>query len=64
MAVTQSTAGSWKREPLVWMLIAIPFSAVVMGVVMITLAIQSSSGLVVDDYYKKGQANQPRAGTR
>jgi hypothetical protein len=55
MAVTQSTAGSWKREPLVWMLIAIPFSAVVMGVVMITLAIQSSSGLVVDDYYKKGK---------
>jgi hypothetical protein len=55
MTVTQSTPGSWKREPLVWMLIAIPFSAVVMGVVMITLAIQSSSGLVVDDYYKKGK---------
>jgi hypothetical protein len=55
MAVTQSTPRNWKREPLVWMLIAIPFSAVVMGVVMITLAIQSSSGLVVDDYYKKGK---------
>ncbi len=55
MAVTQSTPGSWKREPMVWLLIAIPFSAVVMGVVMITLAIQSSSGLVVDDYYKKGK---------
>lgn len=40
---------------MVWMLIAIPASAVVMGVVMLTLAIQSYSGLVVDDYYKKGK---------
>ena len=55
MATRQSTPGEWKREPLVWMLIAIPFSAVIMGVVMITLAIQSWSGLVVDDYYKKGK---------
>lgn len=46
---------NWKQEPLVWLLIGIPFSAVVMGVVMITLAIQSYSGLVVDDYYKKGK---------
>ena len=45
----------WKREPLVWMLIGIPFSAVVMGIVMLTLAIQSWSGLVVDDYYRKGK---------
>jgi hypothetical protein len=55
MTVSQSTPGNWKREPLVWMLIAIPLSAVIMGVVMITLAIQSYSGLVVDDYYKKGK---------
>lgn len=46
---------NWKQEPLVWLLIAIPATAVVMGVVMITLAIQSYSGLVVDDYYKKGK---------
>lgn len=45
----------WKREPWVWLLIAIPASAVVMGVVMLTLAIQSYSGLVVDDYYQKGK---------
>lgn len=55
MSIRRSAAGDWKREPLVWMLIAIPFSAVIMGVVMITLAIQSWSGLVVDDYYKKGK---------
>ena len=45
----------WKQEPLVWLLIAIPSTAIVMGVVMITLAIQSWSGLVVDDYYRKGK---------
>lgn len=50
---------SWKKQPYVWMLILIPFSAVIMGVIMINLAIQSDSGLVVDDYYKKGkQINQ------
>ena len=45
----------WKREPLVWLIIGIPLSAVVMGMVMLTLAINSYSGLVVDDYYKKGK---------
>jgi hypothetical protein len=46
---------SWKQEPLVWLLIAIPGSAIIMGIVIITLAIQSETGLVVDDYYKQGK---------
>jgi len=46
---------SWKREPWVWLLIAIPLSAVIMGVVMITLAVYTWSGLVVDDYYQQGK---------
>ena len=37
------------------MLILIPMSAVIMGIVMMTLAIESDSGLVVDDYYKRGK---------
>lgn len=55
MNSTEATPRNWKREPMVWLLIGIPLSAVIMGVVMITLAIQSFSGLVVDDYYKKGK---------
>ena len=55
MSSTDVPVRNWKREPLVWMLIVIPLTAVIMGVVMITLAIQSDSGLVVDDYYKKGK---------
>ncbi|MCB1736732.1 MAG: FixH family protein [Gammaproteobacteria bacterium] len=49
----------WYKEPWPWVLIAIPFSAVIMGVVLITLALESEDGLVVDDYYWKGkQINQ------
>lgn len=44
----------WYRYPLVWMMLAIPFSAVIMGIIMMTLAVQSEDGLVVDDYYKQG----------
>ena len=45
----------WHQFPLVWMLILIPFSSVIMGIVLITLAIRSNDGLVADDYYQKGK---------
>jgi len=44
----------WYTYPLVWMMIFIPFTAVIMGVVMIWLAIDTDDGLVADDYYKLG----------
>jgi hypothetical protein len=46
---------NWRSEPWVWLLIAIPLSAVIMGVVIITLSMNTWSGLVVDDYYQKGK---------
>ena len=50
------TAGRpWFREPMVWMVILIPVSAVIVGAVMLTFAIRSDDGLVVDDYYKQGK---------
>ena len=55
MNTTSDQARHWRQEPLVWLVIGIPASAVVMGIVLLTLAIQSWSGLVVDDYYKKGK---------
>ncbi len=45
---------SWYRQPLVWMIIAIPASSVLFGIVMLVLAAASDDGLVVDDYYKRG----------
>ena len=47
-------SGIWYKEPYVWLLILFPLAAVVMGIIMVTLAIRSDDGLVVDDYYKQG----------
>lgn len=52
---TAAPKSVWYREPLVWMVIAIPFTAVAMGVLILVLAIRSDDGLVVDDYYRQGK---------
>ncbi len=44
----------WYREPYVWLVVCIPLSAVVVGMVMLWLSIASYDGLVADDYYKRG----------
>lgn len=53
MSINLSRA--WYREPLVWLLIAFPLTAVIAGFYTLYLAIQSNDGLVVDDYYQKGK---------
>jgi hypothetical protein len=47
---------AWYRYPLVWMLIAIPASAVAVCSVIIWFAVTTDDGLVVDDYYRRGLA--------
>lgn len=49
-----SRPSRWHREPLVWMVLAIPAAAVVAGAVMLVLANATWDGLVADDYYKRG----------
>ena len=44
----------WFKQPLVWMIIAIPASAVFAGFYTLYLAISTDDGLVADDYYKQG----------
>jgi len=44
----------WFREPWVWLIIALPASAVLGGIVTIWIAVESDDGLVQDDYYKHG----------
>ena len=46
----------WFREPWVWLLILFPAAAVIGGAVTLYLAVTTSDGLVVDDYYKRGKA--------
>jgi hypothetical protein len=53
---TSANSDQWYRQPMVWMIIAIPLSSVIVGGIMLTLAITSFDGLVVDDYYEKGKA--------
>lgn len=44
----------WFRQPFVWLVIGIPLSSVIVGMVMLWLSIVSFDGMVADDYYKKG----------
>jgi uncharacterized protein len=50
------TPDPWYRHPWPWLLMAGPAIVVVAGFVTLSLAIQSSDGLVADDYYKQGKA--------
>ncbi len=45
----------WYKEPWVWLMISLPLSAVIAGMITIYLAVSTSDGLVVDDYYKRGK---------
>ena len=50
----ENAKNKWYQQPIVWLVIAIPLSAVVVGSILLTLAITTNDGLVEDDYYKKG----------
>lgn len=52
----RATTNPWYREPWPWLLMAGPAIVVVAGFVTLGMAIQSSDGLVADDYYKQGKA--------
>jgi hypothetical protein len=39
-----------------WLMVALPMTAVISGMITIYLAVSTSDGLVVDDYYKRGKA--------
>ncbi len=46
----------WYKQFWPWFLVAIPFSSVIMGVVMIWLAVSGKDSLVKEDWYKDGMA--------
>ena len=54
MATNSSSSARWYREPLVWLVLAIPAAAVIAGAVMLVLANATWDGLVADDYYQRG----------
>lgn len=54
MSAGQGGSVSWYRVPAVWLLVALPLSAVIGGFITLWLAVRSDDGLVVDDYYRHG----------
>lgn len=46
----------WYKEPWTWLLMLMPFLAVVGGSITMWLAVTTFDGLVADDYYKQGLA--------
>lgn len=46
----------WYRHPWVWLIIAIPGTSVLVGVFLITAALNTPRDLVRDDYYRAGVA--------
>ena len=50
----------WYTNGFVWLIIALPVSAIVAGFYTLYLAIVSYDGLVADDYYKEGLAINKR----
>lgn len=49
------TVVPWYRQLWPWLLIAVPATSVLAGMVMLYLAITTWDGLVVDDYYQQGR---------
>ncbi len=45
----------WYRHPMVWLIIAIPGSAVLVGMLLLTLAIVTPESVVREDYYQAGR---------
>jgi len=52
--VSTNSPRPWFREPWVWLIIALPASAVFGGIITIWIAVESDDGLVQDNYYKYG----------
>jgi uncharacterized protein len=44
----------WYREPFVWLIIALPLTAVIAGLTTLYIAVVTRDGMVADDYYQRG----------
>ena len=51
---TDHSSTPWYREPWPWLLMSGPALVVVAGIVTTAIAVQTSDGVVADDYYKQG----------
>ncbi len=54
MSITMNELTPWYKQFWPWFLMALPASAVIAGIITIFIAVNTSDGLVKDDYYKAG----------
>ena len=53
---TPAELGPWYKQRWPWILISLPATSVVVGMILLYFAITTADGLVVDDYYREGRA--------
>ncbi len=46
----------WYQEPWPWILLGLPGSVVIAGIITLVIAVKNEDGLVAEDYYKQGLA--------
>lgn len=56
MNVVAQHKSPWWREPMVWLIIALPLTAVLASLVTWWIAARGADPLVAEDYYKQGMA--------
>lgn len=56
MNVIARQKSAWWREPMMWLIIALPLTAVVASLVTWWIAARGADPLVAEDYYKQGMA--------
>ena len=53
--IDKERGNHWYRVPFVWLVIALPLTAVIASFITLGLAISSDDGVVEDDYYSRGK---------
>lgn len=56
MSLFAQRPSTWWREPMVWLIIALPLAAVVGSLITWWIAARGADALVAEDYYKQGLA--------
>jgi len=52
----EQQSSPWYKNMWVWLIIALPLSSIIGGIIMVNVAVNGGSDIVVDNYYKQGKA--------
>ena len=54
--MTAQHSDPWYRYPIVWLIVAIPASSIMVGILLMTMATRTPESVVRDDYYQAGRS--------